>query len=160
MILGLPQKRYATVFRLIVQRLQTDPTLKNVVKSWLVWSSSPIDRSGQTLGMTPSVRLTPQLGGSDWYSEDSRIVPLQIKVELLLEGIDADDCLNLWEAIEEAFYPVNDRAGELAWEDQLRPYTEIPYLEFNQPASIQAADENQFLCVGTMRIGVLRLLTP
>jgi hypothetical protein len=160
LIPGLPQKTRATVFRLIVQRLQTDPVLSGVVKSWLVWKASPIDRSGITLGLTPAIRLTPQIGATDWYTPDSMLGPLQIKVELQVEGIDADDCLNLWEAIEEALYPAS-RTDELDWEASLRTAgAETGQVKFSQPASIQSADENQFLCIGQMSVDVIRVISP
>lgn len=161
MIPGLPQKTRATVFRLIVQRLRTDPVLKNVVKTWFVWGSDPFDASGQTLGLTPSIRLTPQLGPTGWYSPADHVGPLQVKVELLIGGFDADDCLNLWECIEEAFYPVGDRQGELDWEAALRAAgAETGQITFSQPASIQQADDAQFLCLGLMQLDVIRTLAP
>lgn len=165
MITGLPQKTYAKVFRLIVRRLQADPVLSDVVKTWMVWSALPIDRSNQEPWQTPSVRLTPQLSASDWYTPDSMRLSLQIKVEILLGGptpgvLDADDCLNLWQCFEEAIYPF-DRDDELEWEQALRDAgSETGQVKFNQPASIQSADETQFLCIGMMSVDVIRVISP
>lgn len=160
MISGLPPGVRAAVFRAIVQRLQTDPVLHGAVKTWMTWSSNPLDRSDATLGLMPAVRLTPQIGPTDWYTPDSMLGPLQIKVEMNVEGIDADDPLNLWEAIERALYPT-DRADELAWEASLRAAgAETGQVKFSQPASIQSADENQFICIGMMSVDVIRVISP
>lgn len=161
MIPGVPQKPLAIIFRMIVQRMRTDPILGGAVKTWMVWGSDPIDRSAATLGMVPALRLTPQIGPSDWYSPSDHVRALQIKVELYVGGIDADDCLNLWELIEDAFYPPNDRAGELAWEAALvAAGAETGQIKFSQPASIQGADENQFMCIGMMQLDVIKTLAP
>lgn len=159
---GLKESQYTQVFRAICQRLQTDPVLKGAGVKWQVWGG-PFDASGQTLGLTPNVRLTPQLGGSDWYAPESHIVPLIISVEMLVDGTNADDPLNLWAAIEEAFYPPGDRDDINAW---ILSLTQSPYyavtgqITFIAPASIQQADENQFRCAGQMKLDLRRIINP
>lgn len=162
MILGLPQGRRRRVFRRICQQLMNDPVLASVVKTWDVWAGEP-DHAGPVVPQGPMIRLTPQLGPMEWYSPDAQAGPLEIAIEAGVDSFDACDCLDLWEAFENAIYPA-DRDRRNAFEAELRGCPELGaetgQVTFSRPASIQGAEGGQFRLIGMMSISILRPFNP
>lgn len=162
--LKLPQDPRTAVFRLLVRTLKSDPTLSNVVKTWLVWDKPVTSNLGLSAAAFPSIRLTPSIGPQDWYTPDSNIGPLIVKVEVDISGDDADDYLNVWGAIERALYPV-DRTKELAIEQAFRDAgAETGQFKFSSPAQDPNAGNPepnlppQWNCIGMMQIQVIRTI--
>lgn len=159
-MLGVPRGIRSTVFRMIEARLKADATLGGVVAKWYTWDGSPESASGLAVIPTPSVRLTPALGPVTWYGPAEQGGMLQVKIDLLTRTLNADDPLDLWEAIERAIYP-SDRTDELAWEQSLRDAGGwTGQISLTQPTTMQQADENQILSSGTIEIEIHRILSP
>jgi hypothetical protein len=160
MIDGLPKSSRSRVFRRICQQLITDPVLSSVVKTWDTWDGAA-DHASDVVTLDPLVRLTPQLGPVDWYSPDAQFGDLEIKVEIGVDSFDAGDCLDLWDAFERAIYPYDDAAKQLAFEAALVGLgCETGQITFSNPASIQSAQDGQFLCLGMMRVKIVRAFNP
>lgn len=159
---GLPRGRRRRVFRRICQQLMTDPVLSSVVKTWDTWDGQP-DHAPAVVSNAPMVRLTPRLGPVDWYSPDAQAGPLEITIEANVDTFDACDCLDLWEAIELAIYPA-DRTKRDAFEQELRGCPDLccetGQVTFSRPASIQSAENGQFLLVGMMSVDIVRPFNP
>lgn len=159
-MLGVPRGIRSTVFRLIESRLKCDPVLKGAVAKWYTWDGAPESASGQAVIPTPSIRLTPALGPVTWYGPAEHGGMLQIKIDLLTRTLNADDPLDLWEAIERAIYPAS-RTEELAWEQSLRDaHAWTGQINLSQPTTIQQADDNQILSSGLIEIEIHRILAP
>ena len=163
-ILDLATGTRATVFRTIVSQLKADPVLANAVKFWMVWDDSEWDRNVITSLQQPGIRLTPIPASQGWYSPDAFSGYLQIQCEIGIPSVDADDYLNLWEAIENALYPPGDRVTQLAYQQALRDAgSETGLVEFNLPASdpnAVAHNDGIWWCQGQMRISVIRTINP
>lgn len=155
---GLPQGRRRRVFRRICDQLMNDPVLSTVVKTWDTWDGDP-DHAADVVMLDPMVRLTPQLGPMGWYSPDSQAGPLEIAIEVGVESFDACDCLDFWEAFEDAIYPA-DAAKRNAFQADLTECNlmgaKTGQIEFSRPASIQGAANGQFKLLGMMSIDILR----
>ena len=54
--------------------------------------------------MAPVIRLTPTGGPQVWHSPASMVGPLLLNLEILVQGYDAADLMNLWKAVGAAFY--------------------------------------------------------
>lgn len=159
-MVGVPRGIRSTVFRLIESRLKSDPTLRGVVARWYTWDGTPDSAAQQVVIPTPSIRLTPALGPVTWLGPAEQGGQLQIKIDLLTRTLNADDPLDLWEAIERAIYP-STRADELDWEQRLRDagaYT--GQVTLSQPTTMQQADDDQILSSGLLEIEIHRILSP
>ncbi len=147
-----------------MRTLKNDPILGREIKTWLAWDGPVKSNLGLSAASFPSIRLTPSIGPQSWYTPDSNIGPLIVKVELDIRGEDADDFMNLWGCIEQALYP-EDRAKELAIEQGFRDAgAETGQWTFTVPAqdpSIGNPEPNlppEFNCIGMMQIQVIRTI--
>lgn len=159
---GLPRGRRRRVFRRICQQLMTDPVLSSVVKTWDIWDDAP-DHAPLVTSNAPAIRLTPRLGAIGWYSPDAQAGPLEITIEANVDTFDACDCLDLWEAFELAIYPP-DAAKRNAFEQDLRGCPDLccetGQITFSRPASIQSAENGQFVMLGMMSVNIVRPFNP
>ena len=107
--LALPDGQRTKVFRYLVNWLKNDPVLGRVIRSdaWQDFSGNPSDPAPQSPLQAPTIRLSPAPAPLSWTSVESMISPLYINIECLIAGVNADDILNLQEAIENAFYPTD-----------------------------------------------------
>lgn len=164
-IRGLPRGNRAKVFLRIVQQLKTDPVLSTVVKSWDVWDGQGADQMPDNIMSCPYIKLLPRLGQVDWYSPDAQFGSMEIQIQMGVEGFDALDCLDLWDAFERAIYPFDDRAKQLDFEQQLRDDgCETGQITFSTPATIQQMETANvgihFTLIGTMRVQIIRPFNP
>jgi hypothetical protein len=165
MIDGLPDGARAKVFRRIVDQLKTDPVLSYVVKAWDVLDGQSADRLPGNVLQCPYIKLVPRLGTVGWYSPDAQAGPLEINIQVGVQGMEAADYLNLWDAFERAFYPYNDRDKQLALEQDLASFGAEPaQVMFARPASVadiaDAGGDLQFTCLGMMSINIVRPFNP
>jgi hypothetical protein len=110
--LALPDGSRAKVYRAIVAILKADPVLKRVFGSnWSVMSGDPDDVADLSEAEAPAIVLMPSLGPMSWWSPDAFIGPLAISFEVLIDGLNASDVLNLQDAIERALYPADHDAA-------------------------------------------------
>lgn len=163
-VLKLPTDPRTAVWRLLVQTLKADPTLNRTVKTWLCWEEPTKTSLLLTAATSPCIRLTPIPGPQRWYTPDSNIGELQVKVEVDILTWDVDDYLNLQGAIERALYPP-DREKELAIERAfVAAGAETGQWQFSQPVMDPKAGDPepgqppQFNCLGMMKIDVIRTI--
>jgi len=165
---GLPSGNRARVYEVLINYLVTDPVLESVVKHWIT-AIPRIDgiKAPACASTETTIRLTPLLGPVQWYSPDAQLGNLQVKVEMLVVGtssgsLDMLDVLNLWEAVENAFYPVGDQTKELAIQKALRDAgSHTGLITFSQPTSFAGADENTVqITPGLMQVDVIRAFNP
>jgi hypothetical protein len=164
-VLDLRQGSRAKVFRHTVEFMRSDEALNKAIRTWLVWDGADI--AGvlrQPLSSTvPSLLLEPNIGQMAWYSPDAHSGYLIVKLRMALQSMDADDYLNLWEAIENSLYPYDQRSRQLLFQQQLRDLgAETGQWEFATPAGtpINPGDSGSFACEGMMRIAVTRPFNP
>jgi hypothetical protein len=162
--LDIIQGSRAKVFRVVVAQLRADPVLNNIIRTWLVWDGDDNCRQAVMSSQLPALRLTPTLGPGSWYSPDSQVGMLTIKIELAVPGIDADDPLNLWDSIEAALYPTGDRPMQLIYQQALRDRgAEIGQMLFAAPAFDPGPPDQQeavWACEGSMSINIIRTFNP
>lgn len=165
-VLKLPTDPRTAVFRLLVKKLKANPILAREIKTWLVWDGDGRSALGLPAdNKNASIRLTPLPGPQSWYTPDSNIGPLQVRVEFRVLSDDADDFINLHGAIERALYPV-DRDTELALEAEFRAAGAVTgQWQFTQPpidpqlgAERDQDGPPEFYCVGLMQIDVERII--
>lgn len=162
---GLPRGNRSRVFRRICQQLMTDPVLANVVKAWDTYAGDSADQMPGSIMECPYIKLLPRIGMSGWYSPDAQMGPLEIRVQVGIDGLDVADCTDLWDAFERAIYPYDHRPKQLAFEaDLVALGAETGQIEFSQPATVaQLPDANtdlQFTLLGMMRLNILRPFAP
>lgn len=162
---GLPRGSRSKVFRRICQQLMTDPVLSSVVKNWDTQAGQSADQIPGNLMSCPYIKLLPQLGAVDWYSPDSQRGPMEIQIQAGVEGLDAADCLDLWDAFERAVFPYGDRDKQFAFEQQLRDLgAETGQILLARPASIAALPDSasglQYTLLGMMSLNIIRPFTP
>lgn len=160
-ILKLPQDPRTAVFRLLCKTLKTDPVLNRTVKTWVDYSEKITGAVGITAAAPAMVKLTPIPGAQNWYTPDSNIGILQVRVEYDLLSYDADDFMNFWGAIERALYPV-DRDAELTIERAfVAAGAATGQWRFSQPAvdtNPMGDGDHTWHCVGLMEIDVERII--
>jgi hypothetical protein len=155
--LDLNQSPRAAVFRKIQTILQTNPTLKRVVRHWRFWREKPGQNPPFNIDLAPIVRVTPTNGPETWKFPNAFVGPLYLNVEYLLLGGDADDPQNFWWAIETAIYP----GGALSTANvqalqQAGAYSGLT--EFSIPGYDESPDGLFWACSGQMKIDVLNQL--
>ncbi len=91
------------VFRKIVGLLQADAVLKKTIRptSWYVWDGRP-DQKVQAFasGERPAIRITPIALDAVPETNTRQNSPLALRFEVATDGLNIDDAMNLWEAIE------------------------------------------------------------
>lgn len=102
--LGLEMGKRAKAFRAIEAILRADPVLSRVVKTWAAWTGDPEDADGMepVRAMMPMIRLSPLIAPNQPTTVQQKTATVVVRVEPFVAGLDADDLLNLWDAIEGA----------------------------------------------------------
>jgi hypothetical protein len=109
-ILGATTDDRFVAFKAVADVLRHDPRLRGVVKHWAVWEGLPTDDDPAATGKLPWVRVTPvmlpceplcSLGGGRGLT----FAPMDIHVEVAVEGSSIADAMKLWRLAELAFTP-------------------------------------------------------
>jgi len=106
-LLKLPEDVTTTLFRLIETQLRSNPTLSATVRNWQTWEGVPGDKQPPALTSAPWVCLTPHPESEDWFSPETQVGRLTIRIDALVRGTCIDDVMNLWGAIRAALSPRN-----------------------------------------------------
>jgi hypothetical protein len=162
---GLPQGNRSKVFRRICQQLRTDPVLSTVVTNWDTYAGESADQMPGNIMQCPYIKLLPLLGSVGWYAPDAQMGPLDIQIQAGVDGLDAADCLDLWDAFERAIYPYQGRDKQLAFEAELVSLgAETGQIQFSRPASIaelpNANSGLQYTLLGMMQVNIVRPFSP
>lgn len=164
----LPSGNRARVYALMVEIAETDPVLDAVVKTWVTGLPNARRRAPRSVATAIDVRMSPRLGPVAWYSPDSQLGNLQIEVEILVQGAvlgaaDMLDVINIWEAFENAYYPVGDFIKQASIQERLvAAGSHTGLITFSQPASFTGldAETGRPVARGMMQVDVRRLLNP
>lgn len=176
-IQGLPSGTRARVYERIVDQLVTDSVLKTVVKKWTTGLGKYASKISPNAATATHVCLAPRLGPVEWYSPDSQLGNLQIMIDILVPGEavgagDMLDVINVWEAIENAFYPIPERradpvaeaaaqAKQWAIQQALRDCgSHTGQITFSQPASFAGTEKSDAVAHGMMQVDVIRAFNP
>jgi hypothetical protein len=154
-LLDLNPSPVTKVLRKVESILKVDPTLKRTVKTWRTWREKPGQNApfGSDLPL-PAVRITPINGPQFWKFPDAFVGDLYLRFEMLLQGCDVDDPLNLWWAMETALYPGGAQTlTNITALQQAGAYSGLA--EFSLPAYDDSPDGNFWLATGQMKIAVL-----
>lgn len=144
-----------SVFRKLVEIVQNDPTIKRVISrpaSFRAWTGKPVDGQPFSVDIAPAVRFTPIQGPDSWYSPNAQKGPLFVNVEMLIQGSDADDVMNLWWAIQRAIYPAaqEDLYANLQVLQQAGAHDGLA--EFTLPAFDPGPRDNFWAATGQIKI--------
>lgn len=161
MALDLNKSPRTSVFRQLVTLIKNDATIKRVLSKPIqlrAWEGKAADAEPFGPAIAPCVRLTPTSGADTWWSPGSTRGPLFIQVEMVIQGTNADDIMNLWWAIVRAIYPSaqsSTNANILALQ-QAGAYTGMA--EFTLPAMEADPENNYFAAAGQIKIEVTNQL--
>lgn len=156
--LPLPPNPRTTVFRAIDTLIRTDTRLAGVFSrpgSIVSWTGKKnVDDIVPRPEQAPWMRLTPTGGPDYWGSPDLMRGFLYVNVEMLVDGYDADDEMNLWWAVCRALYP-QDSVLRNRIQDGLRTAGAWTGLcEFSAPAFDPQPTNGCFVAVGQIRCEV------
>jgi hypothetical protein len=160
--LELPDSPLTKVARAVEVVLRDDPTLDRVVDLFKGSGDALSDRSGEPKDRRVAVRYRFRPGATDWYGPNAFAGPLDVDLTLDVEGLDPDDPMNLWFAIQRAFYPAPpddpDGSKRLAIQQALRQAgAETGEVEFMQPADDpdEAPADSRWRAAGRLRVQVV-----
>lgn len=160
--LKLPDGNRAKVYRQIVATLRNDPNLTRVFGgNWFVMDGQPDDAAPFAESEAPAIAVAPEMGPLSWWSPSAKVGPLYINLEVLIDGLDACDVLNLQEAIEAALESP-DHATQLARERALQQLgAETGQVDFLMPPKDdgKAWEANQQHLRGRLAIDVKRTIS-
>jgi hypothetical protein len=133
MKLSLPDCNETKLFRQLVAKVKSDPTLSRVVKRWFVFQGDKDeDRQVQDRDY-PYIALAATADGADTVTEGMSTSPMHIQIEAGVNGTNSDDIMNLWEAIRNAFFPGDGTVQTIMTANQATglklvraPYTSVP----------------------------------
>jgi hypothetical protein len=153
------------VFRLTVDYMRNDEALSKAVRTWQVWDGGDINSilRPPISAMTPLIRMDPTLAPMNWHSSDAQQGFLVVKIRTIIQTTDADDYLNLWDAIDASLYPYGQRSRQLLFQQELADLgCEPQQWEFSTPAATPMGidDSGMFNCDGLMRINIVRAFNP
>jgi hypothetical protein len=156
--LALPASKRRKLFRAIVLRLQQNPNLKRVVRTWQTWEGGTTDATvGPDGGPTPWLRITPESKDAFKLSERTTQSPFLIKIEFAHQSHDADDPMDFWEsALVPALFPADSTMAQL-----LTANGALRYMALTQPAIGpqtfgQAENSNVYMtAVGILELDML-----
>lgn len=136
-----PSSCWSLIFRRIIQQLETDPKINAVIGKGNIrsWKGEESDSQAfQPNDKTPSLRLTPQPKGVDWYDPSSQSGTLVILVEIACQSLCIDDPIDLYDMLVTSLSP-SGRAltsGVDFSQDLINPplYAETGEIVFADPA--------------------------
>src|SRR4051812_31857825 len=123
------------VFRKVVQLLQADPVLKRTIRpaSWHIWDGRPDQKAGAfAVGELPAIRITPVALAASPETNARQNSPLGLRFEVATDGLNIDDALNLWEAVEAVIFTGDGTRRALAALRQVAP--EVLSIRLSQPS--------------------------
>lgn len=146
-----------SVFRKLVSLIKNDATIKRVLSKPVnlrVWDGGTSDTEPFGPAFAPCVRLTPTSGADSWWSPGATRGPLFIQVEMIVQGTNADDMMNLWWAIVRAIYPAAQSStnANIQALQQAGAYTGMA--EFTLPAMEADPKNSYFAAQGQIKIEV------
>ena len=104
--LSLNSSSRSKLFRAIVRVLQQpDGDVARTIRTWRVWEGKPDDAAAPTVAEMPWCRVTPQPNPPSIEALDLIRTDLLLKIEVMLPGLNGEDILDLWGAIEAALFP-------------------------------------------------------
>lgn len=164
MIPGVDRGTRSTIYRRIVEQLQTDPTLLSVFADrWDVGYPQKNFTPPGELGIEPIIRLIPRMSSQQWYSPASHSGQLVIEFNFWLpenrDGVgDVLDVMDCWEAIEDVLYHP-DRVKRQVFRQVLMALgaTTGEFL-ITQPAATYPGDPGTLANVGSISLEIKRNL--
>ena len=151
-----PETKILRAFEAI---LKADPTLKRVVKVWRTWRERPGQNPPFGIAQVPdgqaAIRITPTAGPDEWKFPGAFKGAIYLHFELLVKGGDADDPLNLWNAVKQAFYVPDNPAAQNANWNTLQAAGAYTLPIFSAPFGYVDTDSTFWECQGTCRIETL-----
>ena len=103
--LPIPDCREVLAFRKVVEIIQSDPTLRRLNVTFIVWDGSANDLTNPVAGILPLIELQPSPDGTGWSEADQHRSDVGVDITLAVKGTNADNLLNLWSAVRSALFP-------------------------------------------------------
>lgn len=169
-IQGVPRGNRSRVYGRMVDLMQTNPVLSLIFPTKTAWSVSNGKLfDPEKAGMHAHVYMVPRPFSTSWYGPDSMSGVLQVDVYFWLPqnnlGVyDAFDAMDVWEVVEQVFYPLDDtpdRKKQFAVRDSLKACgAKTGLVMFSQPATQNQAPGIGLVSYGQLQIDVVRRVSP
>lgn len=92
-----------------LSRLQNDPALQRLVKTWVIWDGDPADAEPPSSDMTPWIRITPSPAPTEWLVQNGYMgelqVPIVLDLELSIADLSAIARMRFWHLVRSAAMP-------------------------------------------------------
>lgn len=159
--LDLRRGAFSACWLKTLEIMQGDEVLARAIKTWRVWDGGHAStRQDIEIGSdTPILRMEPTIAAMSWYDPSSQSGMLQVKLRLIIRSWEAEDYLNLWEAVIDSLYPYGEEARQLANEQMLRDAgATTGQWKFAFPAATPAlqGEDGAFACDGMMQLEVAK----
>jgi len=105
--LNVPDQAETIAYSALEAVFTRDPTLKQVVKQWSVWSGDASDLWEPSWSTCPFFRLSPAAGPSDWVTESQHGTPIMARIQLAVQGTDHKQIMNFWGVTRRALFPAS-----------------------------------------------------
>jgi hypothetical protein len=151
--LNLPASPHAAVWAVLVRALRADTTYLDAGIT-LVFPEGDRESAADLDDSDAGVRFTPGVGGARWFDEASASSDLRVAVEVSLRRPDADDLLNLQNAL---LSTLNTISGDLRG-DLCDAGANTGLLLFDQPFQPSPAADGRLRARGGFSLEVLRTL--
>lgn len=104
---GLRRGVRSKVFREVEAVLKADPTLKSVIPlgNWNTWDGKATDKQNPSRQDSPTISLDIDASQVRFWTPSSFVSDLFINIKIGIDSLDLEDASDLWEAVEDAFYP-------------------------------------------------------
>ena len=103
--LPIPDCPEVLAFRAVVNVIRSDPTLRRLNVTFIVWDGSPNDLTDPVASLLPFIELQPSPNGTGWAEADQHRSDVGVDVTIAIKGTNADDLLNLWGVLRSALFP-------------------------------------------------------
>ena len=150
--LPIPDCPETLAFRAVVNVIRSDPTLRRLNVSLIVWDGSPQDLLEPVSSLLPFVEMQPAPDGAGWSEADQHRSDVGVDFTLAVKGTNADDLLNLWGVVRTALFPDPASSQRATIEAAMTSVGIYQGELVRQPFQVVTLDSNTRMLVGEGRL--------
>ena len=152
--LPIPDCPETLAFRAVVNVIRSDPTLRRLNVTFIVWDGSPNDLTDPVASLLPFIELQPSPNGTGWAEADQHRSDVGVDITIAIKGTNADDLLNLWGVLRSALFPDPALSQRATVEAAMNSVGVFQGELVRQPFQVVSVDANTRMLVGE---GTLKL---
>ena len=152
--LPIPDCPETLAFRAVVNVIRSDPTLRRLNVTFIVWDGSPNDLTDPVASLLPFIELQPSPNGTGWAEADQHRSDVGVDITIAIKGTNADDLLNLWGVLRSALFPDPALSQRATVEAAMTSVGVFQGELVRQPFQVVSVDANTRMLVGE---GTLKL---